>query len=245
MKIPHGFGHDSNGDYFSSSITGKRYHYEKTPDGSGKRAALQQLEADDGPKIDALRQRIGRDPTLREIYNGVKIPDARPLGEQVRQDSKPASNQQFSNPENPYVKRLQEIESRAALTQAEKGEKARLLERIKRGAEEWEAAQEKKTEEDKNRLPIESEIQLARDMFNTVVMPSLCLTQPEVEKHRAFLAEFEQTGNLADYKAARTKWKAEVAERQKLEKTASDEYFEKLKNMPPELRPEIGEDNND
>ncbi|NLS91342.1 MAG: hypothetical protein GXX96_04045 [Planctomycetaceae bacterium] len=197
------------GGEFRSAITGKAYQYECISDGSDKKRARREMEADHARIKADLAARLGREPTSREMLRGVTPTDSRSLRERIAQDALRIAPKVHSG--NPHAARLAELESQVCRTAAERAARDRRIEQLRQASSAWEAASSAQQAAAEARAKIESDLvdaraNLAKARFGIGFSPE------DVRKTERMLRDLEQTGDVAAYRKARDAWEKEVQE---------------------------------
>jgi len=102
---------NSAGGNFTSEITHKVYRFLPSRDGSDKKRAKRELDADHAQIKTALTDRLGREPTPKEMRNGVQPTDSRTLRERIAEDASIVSSPKRDPEVNPYTDRLVELQN--------------------------------------------------------------------------------------------------------------------------------------
>jgi hypothetical protein len=122
-------------DAFESSITKKSYPFSKDQTGDDRRRAIRQLENEEAEVIKTAEAKAGRRLSYRELLNHSWIQDARSLRQRLAQETKTTSQAKTDPTENPFRRRIAEIETEYKLTEDQRRRRIAMLEH---SAQKWE-----------------------------------------------------------------------------------------------------------
>ncbi len=216
---------------FKSHLTGKAYKYQPTRDGSDRRRALAEMNADDQVMRDATQARAGRPLTDLEILR-FKAPDNRTTREKVEAEIVHRTNAPAKDV-NHYERRANELREQLA-NESRRGQRETLKKRLRlaeQASEKFEADLAARREwESKCADPAVATAKTLADSWHVLLRVSrdpAC--QPLLERCEAAL---KRLGLTADHETCR----AELVEIERAYESAKQQRVSALETQAAEAR---------